>query len=80
MLFNLVPKLHFLVHVALLLHQGLKAGGSILNPSVWSTPMAEDFVGRMCRMSVRVHPTVVSTRGTEKYLVKARRLAQSKAC
>ncbi|CAE7225667.1 unnamed protein product, partial [Symbiodinium microadriaticum] len=41
--FNLVPKIHYLAHVALNLHKALDAGTHILNPSVWATPMAEDY-------------------------------------
>ena len=71
--FNIVPKVHFLAHVAVELHQALERGSSILNPSVWSTQMAEDYVGALCKMSLNVHPANVAKRNLEKYLVRARR-------
>ena len=72
--FNMVPKLHYIAHIAYHLHDCLSRGITrILNPSIWSTAMAEDYVGRTCRLSMRVHPSVVAKRGTERYLVLARR-------
>ena len=70
--FNMVPKIHYLAHIAYHLNDSLRKGVAVLNPSIWSTAMAEDYVGRTCRLSMRVHPSVVVRRGTECYLVLAR--------
>ena len=69
----MVPKLHYLAHVAINIYQALSRSHPVLNPSVFATPMAEDFVGEMCKMSMHVNPSLVAKRGLERYLVRARR-------
>ena len=69
----MIPKLHFLAHLAINIHQDLCRSNPVLNPSVFATPMAEDYVGEMCKMSMHVNPSLVAKRGLERYLVRARR-------
>ena len=71
--FNSVPKLHFLAHIALDIHTALSQNRPIYNPSIFATPMAEDYVGYMCKMAGTVNPSTIAQRGLEKYLVCVRR-------
>ena len=64
MLFNLVPKLHYLAHVMLELVQSVNMNGSVrpLNPLAHSTAQCEDFIGRIARISRRVKPSYAHSR------------------
>ena len=69
----MVPKIHFLAHVAIEIFNALSNNMPVYNPSVFATQMAEDYVGKMCKMSSHVNPSLIAKRGIEKYLVSARR-------
>ena len=72
---NLTPKFHYLLHVEHDMRQHMNTGCKhIFNPVLYSTAMAEDSVGRLSMMTRTVHPSNVSQRTAQKYLldVKAR--------
>ena len=73
--FNMKPKLHYVVHVQQLLKQGasLPEGVYSMNPMGWATPMDEDWIGRLSRISRKTHGLTVSLSTTRRYLIYARR-------
>ena len=69
LLFNLVPKLHYLHHVALELEaKGTSKLDGVLNPVCNCTPMCEDFIGHVARLSRRVNAVQVHSRVLRRYL------------
>ena len=69
--FNLTPKVHYLFHVSddtkkQLLVNDLQC---ILNPALFSTQMAEDYIGKTCRVAKTVHPCTAAFRTAQKWLV-----------
>ena len=69
LLYNLVPKLHYLHHV---LHEILETCGrpgspKPYNPLVHSTAQCEDFIGRVARLSRKVKASHVHTRFLRRY-------------
>lgn len=74
--FSLTPKFHFLLHVAADIQLQLDDCSSdfILNPALFATQMAEDYVGRSCRVARSVHPSAVSKRSAQKWLIAAKLL------
>lgn len=73
--FNFVPKYHYMLHVAKDLEDQIlqAADGFILSPACFATQMAEDAVGRSCRMARTCHPNTSSLRVAQKWLI-ARKL------
>ena len=41
----------------------------ILNPALFSTQMAEDYIGKTCRVAKTVHPCTAAFRTAQKWLV-----------
>ena len=75
--FAFTPKYNFLLHVAADMHRQLDESSfqdEILNPSLFSTQMAEDYVGRSSRLGRSVHPTTCSQRTAQKWLVQTKLL------
>ena len=68
--FNLPPKFHYIFHVTSDLKKQLGAGGNfILNPALFSTQMAEEYIGKSCRIARTVHPSTAVQRTAQKWLV-----------
>lgn len=76
--FPVVPKFHYMLHVWHDLAEALKRSPAnedeFLNPALFSCQMAEDHVGRTCRISRSVHARNVPRRTAEKWLVQTWRL------
>ena len=68
--FNVRPKLHYLDHIRRILAAPLEWHA---NPMLYARPRDEDFVGRMSRISRRVHALSASLNVLRRYLIKARR-------
>ena len=68
--YNLVPKLHYLHHVADQLETWGKCTSAslVLNPMCMSTSADEDFVGHIARASRRVSPRLPHSRVLRRYL------------
>ena len=72
--FNFVPKHHYVHHIQVDLQKQLRAGASVvLNPSVFSTHMAEDHVGRSSVVSRSVHARTIPRRTAQKWLISTKR-------
>ena len=70
--FNLVPKYHFLLHVAFDLEKALEQcplDGFVLSPGLFATQMAEDATGRTSRMARHVHISNTSLRVAQRWLI-----------
>ena len=67
-LFNLVPKLHGVHHLAMHLIQGARLRIT-LNPLAFATFQDEDFIGRVSRLSRRVSPRLLAKRTIQRYLL-----------
>lgn len=69
--FQFVPKFHYMLHVAKELEEQIlqAADGFILSPACFATQMAEDAVGRSCRMARTCHPSTSSLRVAQKWLI-----------
>ena len=71
--FNLTPKFHYIFHVTADVQSQLDAGGvELLNPSLFSTQMAEEYIGKSCRIARTVHPCTAVARTAQKWLVHAK--------
>ena len=70
LLFNLVPKLHYLHHVSNDLFKGAlhRRLAHVANPLTNSTSQCEDFIGHIARLSRRVSPRQVHARVIRRYL------------
>ena len=69
--FALVPKAHMLSHTAEdLIDQADKASW-VINPLSTSNQQQEDYIGRPCRLSRRVHACKLHTRVLERSLLAA---------
>lgn len=71
--FNLTPKVHYLFHVSDDLRKQLHLR-HILNPGLFSTQMAEDYIGRTCRVAKTTHPCTAVQRTAQKWLVVTKQL------
>ena len=69
--FQYVPKFHYILHMAKDLEDQVlqAADGFILSPACFATQMAEDAVGRSCRMARTCHPNTSSLRVSQKWLI-----------
>lgn len=70
--FNLTPKFHYIAHIMLdMQFQLLSCGGAdeILNPAIFATQAAEDWVGKTCCIGRTVHPANVAKRSAQKWLI-----------
>lgn len=78
--FSIVPKVHYIMHVAddLLVQLSNPELQDVLNPGLFSTQMAEDYVGRTCRIGRTVHPRNLALRSAQKWLVVTKRLWERK--
>lgn len=72
-LYNMQPKLHYFKHILLTLDWQIEMEHErILNPVADVTYMDEDYIGRVSRLSRRVHQSQVHKRTLERVLVAAR--------
>ena len=69
--FSITPKLHMLAHQALDLVEQSASAEWAINPLATANQMQEDFVGRPCRLSRRVHPCRLHLRVLQRTLVAA---------
>ena len=78
-LFKIVPKSHFSAHWHEELAEALAKGQELaLSPGAFATPILEDFIGVVSRISRTAHPSSVSRTTIHKYLVEIRKVwAQS---
>ena len=67
--FILVPKIHMMAHPAEELIRDGERGLWSINPLATSNQQQEDFIGRPCRLSRRVHPKRLHTRVMERSLL-----------
>lgn len=69
--FNLAPKGHYLFHVSADLKKQLEDENNqnIISPAAFSTQMAEDYIGKSCRVARAVHPCTAVMRTAQKWLV-----------
>ncbi|CAE7802398.1 unnamed protein product [Symbiodinium sp. CCMP2592] len=75
--FRLRPKLHYFMHMLTELQQQLDSREPfLLNAGLWLCESNEDFVGRVARVSRRVHPQTAAVRCLQRYLVKVRFLLE----
>ena len=73
-LFNLVPKLHYSAHWHESLKVSLEDGKAwALSPGAFATPLLEDFIGVVSRISRTSHPSSVPRTTIFKYLVQVRK-------
>ena len=71
--YNLTPKYHYLAHISYDIQAQLEKGGhQLVNPALFATQMAEDYVGRTCVMSRTTHQASAVLRTAQKWLVEAR--------
>jgi len=71
--FNLTPKFHYLQHVSDDIKKQLDAElTEILNPGLYATQMAEDYIGKSCRIAKTTHPCTAVRRTGQKWLVFCR--------
>ena len=71
--FRLRPKLHYFMHLLMPLQAEIDSGKPhALNAAIWLCEADEDFVGRIARVSRRVHARTASVRTIQRYLVKVR--------
>ena len=70
MIYNLVPKLHYLDHVChdLMTGGGVRKLAWVSNPLANSTAQCEDFIGHLARLSRRVSPKQIYSRVLRRYL------------
>lgn len=76
-LYCIIPKLHYFHH---LVHSMWIQANNLpiaLNPLVDSTPMNEDFIGHVCRMSRKVSPQCVESSTLERYLARAAQVVEA---
>ena len=75
--FRLRPKLHYLMHLLMPLKSQIDNDDPwVLNQAIHLCEANEDFIGRLARVSRRVHPSQASLRTTQRYLVKVRLLLE----
>ena len=67
--FNLTPKFHYLQHISTDLQKQISARCDPLNPALFATQMAEEWIGRSCRIARTAHPCTAVSRTAEKWLV-----------
>ena len=73
--YRLRPKLHYMMHLLLELKEQVDAGlPYALNTGMWLCESNEDFIGRISRLSRRVHASTTAVRCLQRYLVKVRLL------
>ncbi len=73
--FKTVPKKHYSAHWHHDLWESLKDGKQwALSPGAFSTPILEDFIGVVCRISRTAHPSSVARTTIFKYLVQVRKV------
>ena len=74
-LFSLRPKCHFFHHSILEMEKQIASGHAwVCSPAMFNCENNEDFVGRVCRLSRRVSPKLVSLRTIDRYLVATKLL------
>ncbi|CAE7801495.1 unnamed protein product [Symbiodinium sp. CCMP2592] len=75
--YNLRPKLHYMMH--LLVHLKAQIDNNapwVLNEALHLCENNEDFIGKLSRVSRRVHASQAALRTTQRYLVKVRILLE----
>ena len=71
--FNLTPKFHYLQHVSDDIKKQLDSElTEILSPAIYATQMAEDYIGKSCRVAKTTHPCTAVRRTGQKWLVFCR--------
>ena len=69
--FHMEPSLHLFYHIALRLRETLDSGAPVLlNPALFMCEQSEDWVGRISRITRRVHARTCGQRTLQRYLVK----------
>ena len=69
--FHMEPSLHMVKHMSVRLQQSLDMQAPrVLNPACWLCEASEDWVGRIARISRRVHARTVGKRTLQRYLIK----------
>ena len=80
-LFKIVPKSHYSAHWHEALTEALQNSQEwALSPGAVSTPILEDFIGVMSRISRTSHPSSVARTTIFKYLVQVRKEWSAKKC
>ena len=75
--FRLRPKLHYFMHLLMPLKSAIDNDEPwILNEAIHLCEANEDYIGRLARISRRVHPSQAALRTTQRYLVKVRLLLE----
>ena len=73
--FRLRPKLHYMMHLLIPLQADIDSGKPFaLNAAIWLCEADEDYIGRISRVSRRVHARTATVRTTQRYLVRVRLL------
>ena len=69
--FHMEPSLHLFYHIAMRLRETLDSGAEVvINPAAFMCEQSEDWVGRIARISRRVHARTCGHRTLQRYLVK----------
>ena len=69
--FHLEPSLHMCKHIQLRLQESLDAGAPrLLSPAAVLCEASEDFIGKVSRISRRVHARTCGQRTLQRYMVK----------
>ena len=69
--YHMEPSQHLLKHVKMRLQEPLDAGAPvIMNPAAWLCEQSEDWIGRISRITRRVHARTCGQRTLQRYLVK----------
>ena len=67
--FPMVPKAHMLAHCAVQMIQESQRGAWIINPLSMANQQQEDYIGRPCRLSRRVHARKLHIRVMQRSLL-----------
>ena len=79
--FNLTPKFHYLQHVSSDVKAQLDAGhDEILNPALFATQMAEEYIGKSCQVARTTHPCTAVQRTAQKWLVFCKQWWDADVC
>ena len=69
--YHLEPSHHMLAHIITRIEEALARGAPmVLSPAAFLCEMSEDFVGRVSRISRRVHSRTCGKRTCQRYLIK----------
>ena len=73
LVYNVKPKLHYLAHIRLELHEASQSCHPTMNVILWATPADEDFIGKIARTSRKTHAVTTPLSTLRRYLIAARR-------